>query len=93
MNLVEVAEPWPARATERIRAIASSEDFTPSWKKHAREQLEERSLIMGDLLYLLRNGFVFENACPATRKPYWRYQNSMYNPELEKQRSAGCCDP
>ncbi len=50
MDLVDLPEPWtPAQATERIRAIASLEQFSPSYKIHAKDQLLERNLIIGDL--------------------------------------------
>jgi hypothetical protein len=81
MVLVEVAEPWsPAQATERIRAIAREERFTPALKGHAKDQLEDRSLIMGDLLFLLRNGFVYDAPEKATREPYWKYKIQCTTP-------------
>jgi hypothetical protein len=81
MKLVEVPEPWkPAHATERIRAIARSQGMSMSWKKHVVQRLTERDLIMGDLHYLLRNGFVYEAAEEATRKPYWKYQIQCTTP-------------
>lgn len=53
-------EPWnPAQATDRIRSICSGV-YDLSYKKHALDQLAERSLITGDLTFLLKNGFVYE---------------------------------
>lgn len=81
MTLVDIAEPWnPAQATERIRAIASQEGFSPSYKVHAKDQLAERNLIMGDLIYLLRYGFVYDAPVEATRRPYWKYQMQCTTP-------------
>lgn len=78
--LVEIPEPWtPAQATERIRDIARG-DFDVSYKQHALDQLDERDLIMGDVLYLLRNGFVYVPPEEATRKPYWKYQMQCRTP-------------
>ena len=86
MILVEVPEPWkPAHATERIRAIASDARFNLSWKIHATDQLTERGLIMGDLHFLLRNGFVYEPAEEATRKPYWKYQIQCTTPNSKNR--------
>ncbi len=86
MTLVEVPEPWkPAHATERIRAIARHERFMLSWRIHAIDQLTDRSLIMGDLHYLLRNGFVYEPAEEATRKPYWKYQIQCTTPNSQNR--------
>jgi hypothetical protein len=80
MVLVDIAEPWtPAQATERIRAIASGEQFSASYKVHAKDQLLERNLIIGDVVYLLKNGFVYERPEAAARKPFWR---SMYDAKL-----------
>lgn len=80
LALVEIEEPWsPAQATDRIRAIARGR-LDLSYKQHALDQLSERSLIMGDLLFLLKNGFVYENAVEATRKPYWKYQIQCSTP-------------
>lgn len=66
--------PWnPRDATDRIRAIAQCDDLTLTYKLHAQERLSERGLILSDILYLLKNGFVHENAVPATRAGYNRY--------------------
>jgi hypothetical protein len=78
---LEIREPWtPAQATERIRHIASGE-FALSYKEgHAHDQMEERGLITGDILYLLRNGFVYDAPEEATRKPYWKYRMQCRTP-------------
>jgi hypothetical protein len=87
--LVEVPEPWtPAQATERIRSIASGE-FDLSYKRHALDQLAERGLIIGDVTFLLRNGFVYVPPEEATRKPYWRYQMQCRTPN-SNNRSVRC---
>ncbi len=56
-----------------------------SWRIHAIDQLTDRSLIMGDLHYLLRNGFVYEPAEEATRKPYWKYQIQCTTPNSQNR--------
>jgi hypothetical protein len=59
LKLVDIKEPWtPAQATDRIRSIASGK-FDIAYKQHAKDQLAERGLIMGDLMYLVKNGFVY----------------------------------
>jgi hypothetical protein len=84
--LVELPEPWtPAQATERIRVIARQDAFMPSYKVHAKEQLADRGLIMGDLLYLLRNGFVYERPEQATRKPYWKHKMQCTTPNSQNR--------
>lgn len=73
-RLVPLPEPWsPARATERIREKARDESFTPSWKYHALEQMEERGLFTPDVLYVLKKGFVYKEAIPATQPLLFRY--------------------
>jgi len=86
MILVEIPEPWtPAQATERIRAIASWEEFSLSYKVHAKDQLVKRNLSIGDLKYLLRNGFVYEQPQEATREPYWKYQMQCTTPNSKNR--------
>jgi hypothetical protein len=86
MKLVNVPEPWkPAQATERIRAIAQSEETSLAWKQHAKDQLADRGLIIGDLHYLLRNGIVYEPAEEATRKPFWKYQIQCTTPNSKSR--------
>jgi hypothetical protein len=71
--LVEIPQPWnPAQATERIRAIAQG--IYDLWLTgHAKDQMEERELIVGDVQFLLRNGFVFDPPIPATRPDFFKY--------------------
>lgn len=85
--LVDLPEPWiPARATERIRAIAAHATFRLSFKtKHFKDQLGDRGLIMGDITYLLKNGFVYEPAVAATQKPYWKYQVQCTTPNSKNR--------
>jgi hypothetical protein len=86
MILVELPEPWtPAQATERIRTLARGDQFNPSYKVHAKDQLLERGLIMGDIIYLFQNGFVYENPKEATRKPYWKYQMQCTTPNSKNR--------
>ena len=74
--------PWtPAQATDRIRAMARNEAFTLSYKiMHTRKQLEERSLFISDILYILRNGFVFTDPIEATRRGFYRYAMECRTP-------------
>jgi len=85
LKLAEIAEPWnPAQATERIRSIASG-NVCLSYKRHALDQLDERGLIMGDLTFLLKNGFVYEPAEGATRPPFWKYQIQCTTPNSKSR--------
>jgi hypothetical protein len=80
-RLVDVPEPWsPAQATERIRWICSGPAPDLSYKAHARDRLVERSLIVGDLIHVLKYGFVYERPQLATPAPSWKYQIQCTTP-------------
>ena len=68
------AEPWsPALATEQIRAKACEPSLKLCVTDHTKEQMARRGLIMGDILCVLENGFVYEQAQQATRKGVFKY--------------------
>ena len=74
-------QPWtPADATDEIRRIALSGNLWLALTKHAREQMEERSLISGDVLYVLKNGFVYEACVESTRPGMYKYQVESRSP-------------
>jgi len=62
-----------AQATDEIRAIARSRMLTISYKDHAVERIAERDIIIGDVLYVLKNGFVHMDPTPSTRPPHMKY--------------------
>jgi hypothetical protein len=63
-------EPWsPADATTAIRKLALHERFTITLAHHAQQRRAERDLNMGDLLYVLKNGFLYEP--PETSDAAW----------------------
>ncbi|PIW30491.1 MAG: hypothetical protein COW30_02065 [Rhodospirillales bacterium CG15_BIG_FIL_POST_REV_8_21_14_020_66_15] len=47
---------------------------------HASEQMEARGLLMGDVLHVLRNGFVYDTPSPAKQAGYWRYKMTGRSP-------------
>lgn len=66
--------PWsPNDATERLRWIGKHPGLNLTYRLHARERIHERGLIVSDLLYVLKNGFVYQDPVPATREGYHRY--------------------
>ncbi|MDK4723390.1 DUF4258 domain-containing protein [Rhizobium sp. CNPSo 3968] len=74
-------EPWePNTATDMIRSIARKRNLTVTYKLHAKERLEERNLIASDVLYALKNGFVYNKAVPATRPDMYRYRVECKTP-------------
>ena len=69
-----VKEPWgPAAATKAIREVTRHEKFKITLAGHARERMVERDLTMGDLLYVLKNGFVYAVPETATQPGLWKY--------------------
>ncbi len=66
-------QPWkPADATEYIRRIAqrsAESGQTVFTTRHAAQRMLERSLIMGDVLYVLKHGFVYEDPVPCKHVP------------------------
>ncbi len=64
----------PAEATRRINECAKSPMLNVARTRHAKDQLLERDLIMGDLLHLLKTGFVYEEPVPATREGFFKYR-------------------
>ncbi|WP_349370766.1 DUF4258 domain-containing protein [Salinarimonas sp.] len=74
-------EPWdPSEATRRIRAIAKHHSLNVTYTHHAREQMLKRDLILGDVLYVLKNGFVHDSAQASTRPGYYKYRMQTSTP-------------
>jgi hypothetical protein len=47
--------------------------MTIAYKRHARDRIAERGLIVGDVLYVLKQGFVLLDPEPSTRPGYNKY--------------------
>lgn len=74
-------QPWkPADATLEIRARANGGFDVLSWTAHAEDRMEERDLIMRDILYALKNGFVYDEAKPSTRGRFFKYRVHSQTP-------------
>ncbi|RMF09145.1 MAG: DUF4258 domain-containing protein [Alphaproteobacteria bacterium] len=85
ISRLAIPQPWsPADATEIINEIAESE-FTLHLTDHAKERLEERSLTVGDVLHLLKKGFVYEEAQESTRKAWFKYCMDGVTPNSENR--------
>lgn len=73
--------PWDNKtATKNIRIMAKSKKFGIHYKLHARERLSDRNLIMSDILFVLRNGFVHTSAVESTRAGYHKYAIECRSP-------------
>ncbi len=80
-------EPWsPAEARWRISAYARDEWCDIFLTRHAEERLEERGLTVGDVLHVLRNGHVYDEAEPATQAGLHRYRVESETPNSGGRR-------
>lgn len=75
----------PAKATELIRKLAKNKKFSVQLTAHAKERMEERGLIMGDILHVLKNGFVYNDAKPATRDGFFKYEIENKSPNSDNR--------
>jgi hypothetical protein len=76
--------PWkPAEATRRINACARGINLTLTFAVHFNERLDERGLMMGDLIHLLKMGFVYEEPEESTREGHFKYRIEGTTPNSE----------
>lgn len=74
-------QPWSSSdATEEIRKLGASDELNLSFTSHFQDRLAERDLIMGDVRYVLKHGFVFDAAQPATQAGLYRYRIETRTP-------------
>ncbi len=88
-------QPWKgANAADKIRHIGRGAKLDLSYSIHFKERLSERDLTMADVLYLLKNGFVYDAAEPATQPGLFKYkmnQNPQFRePDCSPRRYPGC---
>lgn len=75
----------PGRATEHIRAKVKDEHLWLDIKKHAMQQMGDRDIFMGDLLYVLKNGFVHDQGHPSTQEGLYKYTIISASPNSERR--------
>ncbi len=63
----------PAQATRFINANAKSNKFNLVFTLHIGDRLDERDLVMRDLLYLLETGFVYDDGKESTQAGIFKY--------------------
>ena len=79
-------KPWrPAEATRRIREKVRTGDIELSYTKHAKERMSERGLLVGDVIHVLKNGTVYEEAEPATRDGLFKYVIECHTPNSSRR--------
>lgn len=83
----------PAEATNRINAYAKDPTFDLSPAKHVSERLLLRDLMMADLRYLLRWGFVYDEPQSASRQGYYKYKIEGGTPNSANQVLAAIVIP
>lgn len=67
-------QPWkPADATDEVRRMAKNSTLKLTYREHAIEQMRERDLLVGDVLYALKNGFVYSEAQTTTQNGLFKY--------------------
>lgn len=96
LPLVKRPQPWkPADATDEIRRLAKCDELKLTYRQHARDQMLERDLFMSDVLHVLRNGFVYQEANKSTRAGFYKYRIECTSPN-SNDREVGvvvCVDP
>ena len=60
-------------ATKKINTMAKSFRLKLVYTHHAQEQMDRRNLTIGDLLHVMKYGFVLEEPEPSTRKGFYKY--------------------
>lgn len=78
--MTDFSEWTPAVATNEIRVLAKSRSLTISYKSHARDRLSERGLIVSDILYVLKEGFIYDKPEPSTREGFNKYSVESRSP-------------
>lgn len=86
----------PANATVFLRQ-KHGPHLDLNWTHHAKVQMSDRGLLMGDVLHLIKHGFVHEEGTPATQKGFFKYQMECTTPNSGGRAvcavvipSAGC---
>jgi len=78
----------PADATTSIRALAQDLFFDLFVTTHAMTQMEERNLLTGDALNVLKKGFVLDDPEPATQDGLWKYKMIGTSPNSHNREVA-----
>lgn len=63
-----------------INKIAGSKQCDLAITGHARERMSERGLIMSDVLFVLKNGFVYEEPEVSTLDGFFKYVVESQSP-------------
>jgi hypothetical protein len=79
-------QPWSQKdATDNIRAIAAHKSLSLTYTLHAKAQMAERDLIIGEINYVLKHGFVHTDAQPSTRENLYKYRIECRSPNYNNR--------
>lgn len=70
----------PADASRQLNAMARDANLNLSLTLHAKERMNERGLIMADVLHVIKTGFVYEEPEATTRTDLWKYRIEGLSP-------------
>lgn len=74
-------QPWSlGQATQLINKIAGNKRCDLAYTRHATERMIERGLIMSDVLFVLKNGFVYEEPEASTMDGFYKYTVESQSP-------------
>lgn len=73
------------KATELIRSLATDDKLSLFYKLHAKEQMSARNIIVSDVLFALRNGFVRKEAQAATQNGFFKYAIESRTPNSDNR--------
>jgi hypothetical protein len=74
-------QPWSrAEATRVINEMAVSDRLKITYSYHAKERLLERDLTIGDIRYVLREGFVHKEPEKSTQNGLFKYHPESRSP-------------
>ncbi|MDK9694891.1 MAG: DUF4258 domain-containing protein [Siculibacillus sp.] len=74
-------QPWSrAEATRNIQALARSPDLRLTYTEHAKTRIFERDLTIGDVLRVLKEGFVHRDPEASTQAGLYKYHPEGRSP-------------
>ena len=80
-RMADPKQPWKTSdATSIINRIAKNPLCEFSYTKHVRDRMSERNLIISDILYVLRTGYVYEEPEESSIDGFYKYQIEGQSP-------------
>lgn len=77
-------EPWNATdATRILNQLSKDPRLNLAYKLHAQERLQERNIIMSDVLRVLKTGFVLKQPVEATQAGRFKYEIEGKSPNSD----------